>query len=261
MEKIEIRSLTTLEELKHMQEVEAEVWQMTPTPLHQTFTALNNGGILLGAFRDEKMIGFLYSFAGFDGKVPYVCSHMLGILPAYQTSGIGVKMKQKQAKIAREKGYPMLTWTFDPLESRNAYLNLHKLGARGVIYKPNYYGSMHDDLNQGLPTDRIHIRWDLHQTKEDLSFTFDPEQLLLGQDEAGSPAITEAFHTSDFRKSDVFFMAIPATFQAIKQTDFQLAKKWRMETRKVFLTLFEHGFQAKDLIRGERSVHYYVFAK
>lgn len=117
MDNVVIRALTTMEELKQMQEIETAVWQMPPLPVHQTFTALNNGGIILGAFDDKKLIGFLYSFAGFDGHVSYICSHMLGILPAYRASGLGVQMKIKQAEIARDMGYQMITWTFDPLES------------------------------------------------------------------------------------------------------------------------------------------------
>ncbi|MBP1970775.1 putative GNAT superfamily acetyltransferase [Virgibacillus natechei] len=260
MDNLVIRTLTTMEELHHMKEVETAVWQMSPLPVHQTFTAINNGGIILGAFDGKTMIGFLYSFAGFDGHVPYLCSHMLGILPAYRTAGLGVKMKLKQAELARNMGYQMITWTFDPLESRNAYLNLHKLGATGSIYKENYYGSMTDELNQGLPTDRIHIKWDINKNHTASNIPFTKEKLLLDTSPKGSPLITDIFYSNPFKTAEDLYMAIPSNFQEIKQADFQLAKKWRMETRKVFQALFENGYQARDLIKGHTGkLNYYAF--
>lgn len=262
MDSLVIRSLTTIKELYQMQKVEAAVWQMEPIPVHQTFTALNNGSIILGAYDGEEMVGFLYSFAGFDGGAPYLCSHMLGILPAYQTDGLGVKMKMKQAEIARQMGYQMITWTFDPLESRNAYLNLHKLGAIGAIYKANHYGSMDDELNQGLPTDRIQILWDIKNNKANKTIPFDETKLLLDRNSEGYPMIKESFYSQKVFTSDYLFMAIPVKFQDIKQMDFQLAKKWRMETRIVIQTLFGNGFLARDLIRDHTgSLSYYVFTK
>jgi predicted GNAT superfamily acetyltransferase len=262
MDKLVIRLLTTMNELRDMQAVEAAVWRMPATPVHQTYTALNNGGIILGAFDGKKMIGFLYSFAGFDGKVPYVCSHMLGILPAYRTAGLGVQMKLKQAQIARAMGYHMITWTFDPLESRNAYLNLHKLHASGARYKENHYGAMKDELNQGLPSDRILIKWDLNTEQTFTMEPFDDSKLLLDVNSEGWPVATECFHAFPSQMTGILFVAIPDNFQEIKQRNFQLAKQWRLETRKVFQMLFTEGYRAKDLIRVHSSpLNYYVFAK
>ncbi|WP_052366545.1 GNAT family N-acetyltransferase [Geomicrobium sp. JCM 19055] len=105
---ITIRELTTMEELEEMMDVEEAVWQMEPLQVHQTFTVLKNGGIILGAYDDEKMIGFLYSFPGFVEGDVYLCSHMLGFLPDYRKRGIGVLMKQRQAELAKDRGYQKL---------------------------------------------------------------------------------------------------------------------------------------------------------
>src|SRR5699024_12323394 len=110
-----------------MQRVEAQVWKMDPIPIHQTFTALQNGGIILGAFDNKKLIGFLNSFPGFIRGNTHLCSHMLGILPEYRTVGLGEKMKLKQAKLAREAGYSLISWTFDQLESGYVSLYLQTL--------------------------------------------------------------------------------------------------------------------------------------
>ncbi|WP_121616398.1 GNAT family N-acetyltransferase [Virgibacillus halodenitrificans] len=259
---VEIRQLTTMSELYEMQKVEAAVWQMDPIPVHQTFTAMHHGGIILGAFEEDQMVGFLYSFAGFDGKVSYLCSHMMGMLPGYRMNGLGEALKFKQAEIARKLGYDMITWTYDPLESRNAYVNLHKLGAVGAIYHPNHYGEMADELNHGLPTDRFQIKWELGEKKSVQPATWDIELVLLDGGSHGEPIIKKHLETADIADSSTYFVAIPADFQTMKQTDFTLAKSWRLETGKVFKKLFDHGFQARDLLRTkEEAYSYYVFIK
>lgn len=260
MTSIKIREIKTIEQLEQLQQVELAVWEMSPLPVHQTFTAMNHGGILLAAFVEEKMVGFLYSFAGFDGKSVYLCSHMLGILPEYRKSGLGVKMKLKQAQLAKAKGYRMITWTFDPLESKNAYLNLHQLGAKGAIYKTDYYGNLNDKLNQGLPTDRIHVHWDLYNNRKKEEHTITTDKILLTADESSKPLLLQS---SSEIIDGKWFVGIPRDIQKIKKENFDLAKEWRYRTREVFLSLFEKGYQATDLIVDPEHhlVSYYVFIK
>jgi len=257
---IEIRSIETLEELKSMQQVEKSVWQMPTIPIHQTYTALNNGGVILGAYDKDKIIGFLYSFPGFDGEKPYLCSHMLGIMADYRKAGLGKKMKLKQAEAAKQKGFSKITWTFDPLESLNAYLNLHKLGAIGARYKENHYGYMHDELNQGLPTDRIQIDWILHNDRQSKAVPFEREKVLLDS-EANEPILKDAF-SGELSAGEHWFVAIPANFQKMKGQDFELAKAWRYQTRKVLQALFSERYAATDLLRhNEDGTCYYIFSK
>jgi len=260
--KYRIQKLTTIKELEMMQRVEAQVWKMDPIPIHQTFTALQNGGIILGAFENKKLIGFLYSFPGFIKGNTHLCSHMLGILPEYRTVGLGEKMKLKQAKLAREAGYSLITWTFDPLESRNAYLNLHKLSAIGAIYSVDHYGLMTDELNQGLPSDRIVIKWNINASKRTYVVNFSKDKLLLDVNTNEEPVLTDAFANIESSISQIFFVAIPMDFQAIKRQNFNLAKTWRIKTRPVFKYLFNKGFQATDVLLDERrSLSYYVFTR
>ncbi|WP_284139118.1 GNAT family N-acetyltransferase [Virgibacillus sp. LDC-1] len=263
---IDIRRLHSLEELNEMQQIEEQVWEMPPTPVHQTYTACNNGGILLGAYDENRMIGFLYSFAGFDGSAPYVCSHMLGILPAYQKLGVGMRMKLEQARIAKDLGYHMITWTYDPLETKNAYLNIHKLGAAGVQYKEDHYGTLDDGLNQGLATDRFLVAWHLHKEpiKKEVH-EISEHLLLLKVGENDQPAITDTFNSANLVEiecKDGWFVAVPDHFQQIKQRDLPLAKAWRSATRRVFMALFSNGYMATDIIRDkEQRICYYYFSK
>lgn len=258
---IEIRQLLTTDQLADIQKIEHAVWNMEPIPLHQTFTAVKNGGIALGAYDGEQMVGYVYGFPGFSGGKTYLCSHMLGILSEYRGQQIGEKLKLEQANVARRLGYSLMTWTFDPLESRNAHLNLNKLRARGAVYSPNHYGELKDDLNQGLPSDRLIIEWDLHEQPLAPIQSVSQDQLLLDIDN-NEPVITEAFHMINTTEEGPFFVKVPLNFQNIKQDDIEHAKNWRLMTRRVFVPLFEKGFQATDVVfnKGE-SFGYYVLRK
>jgi predicted GNAT superfamily acetyltransferase len=142
---IEIRELKTITEMEQIQELEFKVWGTETIPTHQTLTAVKNGGIMVGAYDGEQLIGFSYGFAGFrDGK-SYLCSHMLGIDEAYRSQGIGEKLKLTQRDIAIAKGYDRMHWTYDPLETRNGYLNLSKLnGIFGILLIKKHSGMFID---------------------------------------------------------------------------------------------------------------------
>lgn len=262
MSKIAIRRLTTMEELKQMQSVEEQVWSQPPTPTHQTFTTSKNGGVILGAYKDDVLIGFVYSFPGFDRQHTYLHSHMLGTLPEYRQGGIGEMLKLEQANIAKSLGYTMMTWTFDPLESINAYLNINKLRAVGAYYEENYYEQLRDGLNQGLPTDRILIQWDLRQDRPLPKSKINEEHILLIRESDGSPAFTQTFLHAFNNEQREWFVGIPEDFQTIKQHDMFLAKQWRLHSRKVFNQLFSAHYQAVNIIRDHHTKQsYYVFEK
>ncbi|MFS0673989.1 GNAT family N-acetyltransferase [Ornithinibacillus sp. 179-J 7C1 HS] len=255
--KIEIKEITTIEELEQMQRIEEVVWQETPIPLHQTLTALRNGGVIIGAFLKGEMIGFQYSFPGFDGNEIYLVSHSLAILPAYRKSGIGEKIKRKQRDVAAHKGYDKMIWTFDPLHSVNAFLNLHKLGAIATTYKENYYGMMDDGLNKGLASDRFVVEWKCKQEQEALAVSFDPSKVLVEMDQNKEPIRTNVIFQNE---SDKWFIAIPKNIQEIKEENLELAIKWRTMTRELFQLLFSNGYKGRYVIRDE-NVSYYCFVK
>ncbi|GAK01184.1 LOW QUALITY PROTEIN: hypothetical protein JCM19055_4334 [Geomicrobium sp. JCM 19055] len=256
---ITIRELTTMEELEEMMDVEEAVWQMEPLQVHQTFTVLKNGGIILGAYDDEKMIGFLYSFPGFVEGDVYLCSHMLGFLPDYRKRGIGVLMKQRQAELAKDRGYQKLRGTFDPLETPNAYLNIQKLRAIGAYYKVNHYGEMADEFNTGLPTDRMIIEWDLTKSTAVEEVVINDTHLLLRNNNGHPKKSTTLLTESRMNRTT---SAVPSNFQQIKEENFELAKAWRFETQQRFVELFQAGYVAtgvKNDLNNETT--YYKLTK
>jgi predicted GNAT superfamily acetyltransferase len=113
------------------------------------------GGLILGGFDGNKLVGVSYGFPGRDHTGLFLYSHLLAVDSEYRGANIGYDLKRFQAEKALENGYSKIKWTFDPLESKNAYLNIHKIGASSHEYKVNFYGQMTDPLNYGSPTDRL----------------------------------------------------------------------------------------------------------
>ena len=259
-----IRLLETNEDMRLIQTLERQVWDMDPIPTHQTFTASKNGGLLIGAFDGEKLIGFSYGFPGFMKGKSYLCSHMLGIHPDYQQMGIGKLLKDKQRTLAQIMGYDLITWTFDPLESRNAYLNVSKLYAICDTYLENCYGEMTDGLNKGLPTDRLQIEWWILSDR--VVEKWMPKHVAyqhpfeLDKSPKGNPVISIDL-SEILANSDGFEIPVPTGFQLIKKNEPELALEWRMKIREVFQALFAEGYAVVGLRKSDEDVQYYQFVK
>ncbi|MDR7581734.1 MAG: GNAT family N-acetyltransferase, partial [Armatimonadota bacterium] len=159
---MEIHPLQAVAELRAVEGLQQAVWGMTDrevVPCHQLLAAVRNGGVVLGAFAEGRLVGFCYAFVGWRQGERVLHSHMTAVLPGLQDRDVGYRLKLAQREWALAQGYRRVVWTFDPLQSRNAYFNLHKLGARAERYEVNYYGEMDDELNRGLPTDRLEVDW------------------------------------------------------------------------------------------------------
>ncbi|MEK3889336.1 GNAT family N-acetyltransferase [Bacillus sp. FSL K6-3431] len=258
---VQIRSLHDMEEMKQVQVLEDLVWTGDSIPTHQTITAIKNGGLMLGAFIEGKLVGFNYSFPGFlKGKI-YLCSHNMGIHPDHRGKGIGSMLKGVQKEKASEMGYDLITWTFDPLETRNAYLNLSKLRAVCDTYMENCYGEINDGLNNGLPTDRFKVEWWLESEHIGKSFQAQTPIGIIPWEMTNNdlPKLGDFDSLSDERSIHV---PVPVDFQMLKRKDSGLALDWRMKTRKVFQTFFAKGYTAIALEKTENDpVHHYVLVK
>ncbi|MDR0140080.1 GNAT family N-acetyltransferase [Metabacillus idriensis] len=256
-ESLIIRNLQSVNELEEVKRLEAMIWSMEDAvPVNQSVAAVKNGGFILGAFFQSELIGFQYSFPGFDGKKVYLVSHSLGIHPDYRKFGIGEKLKIAQKETALEMGYDLITWTYDPLETVNGNLNLHKLGAIATEYIPNVYGEMADHLNAGIPTDRFLVEWHLNEPTRSYS------------KEATIPYAISTCEKNDFpfpEKTDLtlnsphIFVPVPGQYQEIKKEDFKLAKQWREKTSEVFTHYLSKGFAVSDLVRDNQYLGQYLY--
>lgn len=260
--------MTTVREMAEMEELQQTIWGPTSvSPVPQLMAAIHNGGVVIAAYHDEKPVGFCYGFAGFkQGKV-HLCSHMLGILPAYRDWGIGRQLKLRQRDWAIENGYDKMTWTFDPLEARNGYLNLCKLGGTVSTYLESYYGDMGDGINKGLPTDRFLLEWDLKSVRvtdaiqgvisDSNEWRAYPSVLDWEQiGEHPSPVIRGVSG-----ENNGILLAVPAAIQKLKQEQLAIAKQWRLALRNLCQEAFSQGYAVVGLLKSDAPVHAYVLVR
>jgi len=159
---IMIRPLQEVEEMSIGVDLQRRVWgyaEIDTVPDQIFIVARESGGQVLGAFHEDKAIGFALAFAGVHGGRIHLHSHMVAVLPEYQDRGVGRMLKLAQRDDAISRGIDLIEWTFDPLQMKNAYFNLMRLGAIVRRYIPNFYGRTSSPLHGGLPTDRLVAEW------------------------------------------------------------------------------------------------------
>lgn len=169
---VSLHVLDTPQDMLSVEELQRQVWTGNETeivPVHMLIAAVHNGGLAIGAFENSDdrprslLIGFVFGFPGLyftpDGPRPMHCSHMLAVHPDHRNQGLGFLLKRAQWQMVRKQGLDRIIWTYDPLLSRNARLNITKLGAVCNTYLPNIYGELRDGLNVGLSTDRFQVDW------------------------------------------------------------------------------------------------------
>ena len=160
---IEIRRLGKLEEFREVVRLQQAIWEFPDVellPVRFLVVVSHVGGHVFGAYDDGRMIGFCFAIPGIrpDG-LPYLHSHMLGVLPEYRNLAIGRRLKLKQRDAALGRAISLIEWTFDPLELKNAFFNIERLGAIVRRYSENQYGATGSPLQGGLPTDRCYAEW------------------------------------------------------------------------------------------------------
>ena len=262
-----IKILEAPEEMPAVEALQRAVWPDSETdivPAHVFIAAIHNGGLLLGAFAGDQLIGFVFGFPGLeftpDGPRAKHCSHMMGILSGYRDSGVGFALKRAQWQMVRHQGLDHITWTYDPLLSRNAYLNITKLGAVCNTYRRSEYGDMRDGLNAGLPSDRFLVDWWIntrrverrlgkrprHPLKLHNFSQADLQPLYALQSSAGRwPRPPEHFSPLEGRLA---LAEIPSDINALKEADFALARDWRFFSRELFETAFAAGYLITDFV-------------
>ncbi|HWC96770.1 MAG TPA: hypothetical protein VG456_08475 [Candidatus Sulfopaludibacter sp.] len=160
---IEIRQLFHLDEFQDVLRLQKEIWGFDDVellPLRFLVVVSKVGGHVFGAYDGDKMIAFCFAIPGIKpGNIPYLHSHMLGTLAEYRDLGIGRKLKLRQREDALARGIQLIEWTFDPLEVKNAFFNIERLGAIVRRYNENQYGLTASPLHGGLPTDRCYAEW------------------------------------------------------------------------------------------------------
>jgi predicted GNAT superfamily acetyltransferase len=273
-----IKVLESPEAMASIEALQRVVWPGSETdvvPAHLMITAVHNGGLVVGAFIDDQPVGFVFGFPGIeftpDGPRPKHCSHMMGIHPAQRDSGIGFALKRAQWQLVRHQGLDHITWTYDPLLSRNAYLNITKLGAVCSNYRRSEYGDMRDGLNAGLPSDRFQVDWWINTRRVERRLSKRPRRPLKLENFAKAhlqPLYSPQRSADNWLRSPEHFSMlngnlalaeIPSDFTALKDGDFALARDWRFFSRELFETAFSAGYIVTDFVY-DQSRSFYVLA-
>jgi predicted GNAT superfamily acetyltransferase len=199
---IEIHALHTHEEFDEAVRLQQLIWgfeDLELLPVRLFVTATKVGGQAFGAFDQGRMIGFCLAIPGIKpaGNHSYLHSHMLGVMKEYRDAGVGRMLKLEQRKDALARGIDLMEWTFDPLEIKNAYFNIERLGAMVRRYVLNQYGTTSSKLHAGLPTDRCVAEWQLSSPRV--------EAILGGREPQRAPRVAA--------------IAVPASIYEIKATD------------------------------------------
>jgi predicted GNAT superfamily acetyltransferase len=283
----EVRILDRPDHMKSVEQLQRIIWPGSETevvPLHLLVTVAQNGGLVLGAFEkvnnsideplnpeNNKMVGFVHGFPGLyftpDGPRPKHCSHQLAVHPAYQGKGVGFTLKRAQWQMVRHQGLDLITWTYDPLLSRNAHLNITRLGGVTSTYKRSYYGELEDGLNKGLITDRFQIDWWVNSRRVNrrlslkarrplaLAHFLSAEAKILNPSKPGQDGWIRPAETVDLENirtnqegDPLLLVEIPPDYLAMSKADLGLSKAWRLRTRHIFENLFERGYIVTDFV-------------
>jgi predicted GNAT superfamily acetyltransferase len=285
VDSIIIRPLKSHQEMLQAEDVQQQVWGEDETdilPVHLLQAISHHGGVVIGAFDGIRLVALVVGFLGADTESPDRVamarlehySHILGVLPAYRGRGLGFALKVAQREAVLAQGVRLITWTYDPLLSLNARLNIRQLGAVCNRYIPDMYGQMRDALNLGQASDRFIVDWWITSRRVtsrlasarkplDLAHFLSAGAEKVNPSSLNHQGFVYPSDRIDFPESTLALVEIPADIQAIRTADPELARAWREQTREIFTHMFNSGYLITDFVylKGEQFPRsYYVLA-
>ncbi len=235
---IEIRQLSSHSEFQDAVRLQQEIWgfeEIELLPLRLFVVATKVGGHAFGAFDGKRMVGFCLAIPGLKpGGKSYLHSHMLGVLPQYRDAHLGRRLKLAQREDALSRGIELIEWTFDPLEIKNAFFNMERLGAVVRRYVLNQYGTTTSHLHGGLPTDRCIAEWWI-----------------------GSPRAKAIIEGTPFARNPVEGrIAIPSDIATIRTNEPDRARQIQQRAGEEFRSAFDRGLAVIGFERSEQAGTY-----
>ncbi len=271
---IRFRHLRTPEEFHAAEEVQIAAWGMTeehpvPGPLQRALE--DNGGLILGAFAGDHLVGFCLGFLGRERGKLFHYSHMNAVRPEYRKQQLGFRLKRYQREEVLKLDLTEIRWTFDPLQSMNAFLNVRRLGALPVVYHVNYYGPMGSEVNRGLETDRLRVSWELTSPHvvERIGERYPSVEEDRARWKASQPMIDTEIGRSGNRMPTTVSepsrtnvtIEIPFELSSVRAREPASVPVWRAATRRAFLACLDAGYRVEDFAvipegRERRSVYF-----
>jgi chorismate synthase len=272
---IDIRTAQTRADVDACVLLQRAVWGLEDieiTSAIQLIATTHAGGILqIAETPDGRPIGFAYAFPALRGGVPHLQSDMLAVLPEYQRRGVGLRLKWAQRRETLARGIRLLTWTYDPLQARNANLNLRRLGGTATEFFENFYGVTSAPLHHGLPTDRLLVRWDLEAPRvRELADQGEPPRIAIAPAlprvnevrwQAGWPVSSEPRLDLD---APELLLEIPPEWDVLCRAAPRVADAWQGKVRQAFQAYTARGYVAADFAptqEGGRRRPLYILRK
>ena len=270
-----IRDLTSIEDLTQAIQVEKEVWGSDDLDLMSlTFAiaAREAGNLWIGAFDGPKLAGYVFAFHALEDGKPSLHSHMLAVREQYREYDLGTKLKLAQRERALALHLHEITWTFDPLQSKNAHLNFTKLGVVCDKYKVDFYGASTSSMLHQNSTDRLWVKWPIASRRvedrlrgkdhrAEMLDALSTVQPLVRFNGEGKPARSDLAAALARQRASI---EIPSNIGAIEQADPLLAKEWRQATRWAFSESLKANFFVAEFcrtVRGKQGPGAYVLEK
>jgi predicted GNAT superfamily acetyltransferase len=242
MDGIVIRDIESLEEMHEVEQLQREIWGVEDLEIYPALALKPQkevGATLIGAFVEGRMVGFVFGFPGILDGETIIHSDMLGISPEYRSNNLGYLLKCAQRDAAKALGVKRITWTFDPLQSRNAHFNFSKLGVIADRYYVDYYGVTSSFLHR-FGTDRLWVTWLIENEgvkPEPADIERLPHLVRVGE------KLEPILNPEPITDSEVVIQ-IPRELT-------EHHKLWRVATRDAFTRALEQGFVVKGFFNGK----------
>ena len=268
--RVEIRPLARLAEFAQCERIQKKVWGTLAASSEVLSVTQRYGGAVLGAFVKGRVVGFVYAFlARRRGRLVH-WSHMMAVEARFRDRGLGFQMKLAHRRLALGLGLKAICWTYDPLQGRNAFLNIARLGGRVEEYLPDCYGHFPSLIEKGLPSDRFVVDWNIasravaRRLRARKRRTTSLEAPRINQTRVNALGFIENRSIALGLRGSRLLVEIPPDADAMRSTTLELARRWRMETRKIFQHHFARGYRVEDFIPPPVSSDgrsFYVLAK
>jgi predicted GNAT superfamily acetyltransferase len=254
---ITIREINELAEMRAVEELQKETWgipDLDVVPLTQLVAAKEAGGVLIGAFDDETLVGFVYGFPSFERGELAHHSHMLAVKPAYRNYDLGRRLKLAQREHVIAQGIGLISWTFDPLQSLNAHFNFGKLGVLADRYFVNFYGEDAPSFLHQTGTDRLWVSWlvSSERVKERMTgINYSaPSNLGLPLVQVEADDSSRRNDLDEGLAQDHAVIEIPSNIDALPR---ETGLRWREDTRWAFTEALKAGYFVDGFVRETRD--------